>query len=213
MKPLIRLPIDLLLWAAYLVVLVPLWILGIPICYILARKRAWVERDSPYFKDAAGNPRKLLQWKPAWGWLYGNLEDSIAGPQWWKDRIEGVDLRKEAFLWSAWRNPVNNLRFLPFINPVPDPKRVRWVGNSIDPHVDLAIRRTEVLNMKSPIWCYARQGIYAGFWMIWPWSATRHFRFRIGWKILGKDAVRGIVDDYRRFYFPFAFQLTPWRRG
>lgn len=209
MSLLIRVPLDLLLWLVFIACDVLLWLIGFPVVYFLARAGAHELVDSPFF-----TPRHVLMWKSKLARLWGNWEDGIDGAHeqnWIAKDIQ--PLWKCIFLWSAWRNPVGNLRFVPGIHPKPDPKRIRYVGNSLDPAVDLDMRRTEGIERRTPLWCYASQGLFAGFWIIWPFSSTRHFRLRVGWKILGKDAVRGIVDDYRQFFYPFALQFTPWRKG
>lgn len=213
MKALIRLPMDLLFWTGYILGLnIWLWLAGIPICWFLSKKKAWWERGSKYYRDEKGYPFWILAWKPKWAWLWGNEEDGIGGPQWWDDRVSG-DLTKQVFLWSAWRNPVNNLRYVPVLHPKPDVKRIKWIGNSLDCHESLKARREDGLGYGKPFWLYAWQNAYAQFWIIWPLTKDRHFRLRIGWKVLPRDFLAGAVTDYRKIRYPFGLQFTLWRKG
>jgi hypothetical protein len=215
MKSIIRLPLDIVLWLMFFAVHSVLWVIGFPLCFVMALSGQYELGYSRFFMDAEDptKQKRILVWKSRWMLLFGNEEDGVGGPSWWDARIKGELSWKEVFLWSAWRNPVNNLRFVPVIHPVPDPQRVGYAGNSLDPSADLNARRYEGSDRRTPFWCYAWQGVFAGFWIIWPFASTRHFRFRLGWKILPRDAVRGVVDDYRRFRYPFGIQLTPWRKG
>jgi hypothetical protein len=83
------------------------WVLLIP----FAALRLWTVQDSPYFPG-----RKVEVWRG--GLLmfpWGNLEDGVIGAEFYRARYK--DDRLCAYLWSAWRNSANNLRFL-----------FRWLG-------------------------------------------------------------------------------------
>lgn len=62
---------------------------------------------------------------PRWLWLWGNDQEGYL-PYWYSvkyhPRLHWV-LR--AYLWAAWRNPANNLRFVKWINPPADPEKVK----------------------------------------------------------------------------------------
>lgn len=78
------------------------WVLLIP----FAALRLWTIKPSPYF------PGEMVE---AWrgGWLmfpWGNLEDGVIGNAAHRRRFK--DDRVGAYLWSAWRNSANNLRFV-----------------------------------------------------------------------------------------------------
>lgn len=81
------------------------WVLLFPLCLT----KAWVPVESRYW------PLKIVT---AWRWewvqsIWGNWEDGVTGvgttagvylpnaPDWWR-----------AYMWSAWRNSTNNLRFV-----------------------------------------------------------------------------------------------------
>jgi hypothetical protein len=61
---------------------------------------------------------KIIWCPPRWMWLWGNDEDGY--------RPEGYDTFWKAYQWSALRNSVNNLRFVNWISPKLDPKRVQY---------------------------------------------------------------------------------------
>lgn len=83
------------------------WVLLIP----LAITRCWVLKNSKEYPD-----RVLPQWRGGWlTFIWGNLEDGVIGSPHYRERIPNEIL--SAYLWSAWRNSANNLRFV-----------FRWIG-------------------------------------------------------------------------------------
>lgn len=48
---------------------------------------------------------------PRWLWLYGNDEDGLE-PLWWAVARPEWSRFRRAWVWAAFRNPVNNLRFV-----------------------------------------------------------------------------------------------------
>lgn len=193
--------ISAVLWPLYVAAQVPLWLAGLPICYRLARREAWTLRPSQYFK------RDVTAWGPRWAWLWGNEENGITGPDWWHTQNAGKPEWRIAFVWSAWRNPVNNLRFVPLLNPVIVPDRIRFRGNADDPARKSAIGRKRVE------WSFTWQGIYAGLVVRWQITATHHAQFRAGWKFIPRDRFGVATDDYRSIRCPFGVQLHLWRKS
>jgi hypothetical protein len=210
-------PVHVAAWLLRVLVVAPLWVIGIPLCYVLARRHAWEIRDSRFFVyDGTSTPRKLAQWRVRWVWLiYGNDEDGVAGP---RSFMQGAPPWKRALVWSAWRNPVNNLRFVwPFGIQI-DPPRVRVRGNTVlSPDEDEAQEfEAAEFEDREPVrrvlWSYTWQGPFAGLWIRWPRGARAHGQFRIGWKLIPRDA-RGVYDaDYRSKGCPFGLQFH-WHRG
>jgi hypothetical protein len=77
------------------------WVILIPFAW----GRWWVLSPSPYYR------RSVLQWRGGWAtWLWGNSEDGVTGAEWY--RIAYGETRWRAYVWSALRNPVGNLRWL-----------------------------------------------------------------------------------------------------
>lgn len=193
---------HVVVWILRLVVTAPLWLIGLPVCYVLAKRRAWVLEPSPYYQNPDGSPRMLLQWKPRWAKVFNQYEDGVTGAVWWQHAKREWPEWKRAFVWSAWRNPINALRFVyPFgIKLVPG--LIQFRGNVQDsPQDDDA--REGVYRFR---WCYAWQSVYAGLWIRWPYR-DGYAQFRIGYKVLPKDA-RGVPDsDYRSKGCGFGLQF------
>jgi hypothetical protein len=99
------------IWLWFLViqlVSLTLAIVGIPICAALSLLHAWRVEKSPV-------TGKLIDVWPKAFWLWSNSEDGvlphwywIAHPEWSTERV--------AFTWTAWRNSVGNLRFVPGVS-------------------------------------------------------------------------------------------------
>jgi len=80
------------------------WLLLIPFAW----SRAWVVRRS---RVADFDGRQVTAWRGGWlTWPWGNEEDGVTGADFYRERFK--DERRCAYLWSAWRNPANNLRFV-----------------------------------------------------------------------------------------------------
>ncbi len=88
------------------------WFVGIFLLIVPCALGAWETVDQIYVPD--GTPKGLPKgtiyvWK--WDWLnkiWGNDEDGVVGPPLYNYEQSGW----RAYLWSAWRNSANNLRFL-----------------------------------------------------------------------------------------------------
>lgn len=193
---------SLILWPLYIAVSLVLWIVGLPVVYVLARRRAWTYRPSQYFDHS------VFAWKYSWAWVYGNEEDGITGPEWFAEQHRTQSFQRRIFLWSALRNPSNNLRFLK-INPVIEPGKIYYYGNSNDP-----TEITDADGIVKPFqWAFTWQGPYAGIVARWQIKPDRHAQVRIGWKFLPRDRF-GVPDwDYRRIRCPFGVQLHLWRKS
>jgi hypothetical protein len=54
--------------------------------------------------------RQVTYWRGGrWTWIWGNEEDGVTGPVWY---MPGKPEWLRAYMWSAWRNSCNNLRYL-----------------------------------------------------------------------------------------------------
>lgn len=74
---------------------------------------AWKPVDRvycPMWMEQQGLPKGTIYiWKLNWmNAVWGNDEDGVTGPLWYNDPIS----KWRAYLWSAWRNSANNLRFV-----------------------------------------------------------------------------------------------------
>jgi len=179
-----------LTWVLELIVSGILWLLGFPLCGWFAYREQWYARTSLYFN------RTILVWSKSWMWLWGNEENGVAGPLWYAQENPTWSQRWRAFVWSAWRNPTCNLRFMTPFGFLIDPRRVRYVGNTLDPDADYLKDPSRTLYYFA--WC----GWYSGFWLIY-----RGFQLRVGWKIIPKDKDGLAATDYRRKGCGAALQL------
>ncbi len=101
------------LWCRYIaiqLVSLPLMIVGVPLCAIgVVFMRYSLYQDRYYF--------------PGWLWLWDNDEDGVL-PRWYQCVHASRGRRFNAFIWTAFRNPVNNLRFVPGVSVPGGPYRV-----------------------------------------------------------------------------------------
>jgi hypothetical protein len=96
---------SLVIWPAYMALDLALAIIGVPIVAMLAYTKTWTIAPGGFVG------RKIAYW-PKWAWLWGNDEDGVIGSyEFQTDHYNWSDSRK-AFVWSALRNSVNNLRYV-----------------------------------------------------------------------------------------------------
>lgn len=88
------------------------FLIGVMLLIPLAATHCWTARESRYF---AG--RQVTVWRGGWlTWIWGNEEDGVTGEAstqraaYYAARYPSIGLR--AYIWSAWRNSANNLRFV-----------------------------------------------------------------------------------------------------
>lgn len=173
--------IFVLMWLLYLVLSLPLTILGVPVvAFLAAFTGAQRLRATRFYKDKRG----VRVWSAGWvNAIWGNDEDGIDGlplvnvtsqivqprQTWWGGMTKNWSRWHRIFVWSALRNSTANLRFAPFFGVLIDPtllkesKKVRADG--------------------SLVWWLGWQGRKASF--RWYYSKTRCFW--IGWKIVPDD--------------------------
>lgn len=186
---------SLIFWPIYLAVSTALHLIGLVLIALLAGLRLWT------FEAPRVWPRSLevRAWKGGLlTWLWGNEEDGVLGPMWWQER-QGITIQHApsiwrvircAYRWSALRNPTNNLRFLPWVNPVIDPKRVQFREGYIG----------------RALWVFTYQGPFAGI-IAFPTIKGRTFRFWLGWKLKPEDQDGVPETDFRRYGCGFAVQF------
>jgi hypothetical protein len=88
-----------------------LTIIGLPVCALLAFSHDWRMTVSPI------SGRSILTW-PRWAWVWSNDEDGIDGSAPFHPEYSAA---RRAFVWSALRNPCNNLRFVRGVSKVGRP--------------------------------------------------------------------------------------------
>lgn len=188
-----RILLSLPLWLGYTVLELALQIIGLPLIAVLALCGAYKWRPSKVWPAGYNDRTEVSAWDGGWlTWLWGNEEDGVTGPTWWSFRNIGRPHWQSDFHWSALRNPVNNLRFVPGINPVIDPARVRH------------IRHTWWHNANEITLTW--QGPFAGLQIMLTFLGSS-WHFWWGWKLKPQD-IAGVLDtDMRKPRCGFATQL------
>jgi hypothetical protein len=136
---------------------------------------------------------------PSLFWLWNNAEDGVDGlrggdpaQQWWAEKTAGWNPIRRIFVWSALRNPVDSLRWVPLLNPKLNPARVRFVGMDHEPD-------------------NGETGYYFAWLAGTPYSCIRverwGFRFWLGTKIHPEDRNGLQPGDVRAIRCDFAAQL------
>lgn len=195
-----RILMSLPLWLAYSSVALVLDIIGLAIMVPLAACHAWHRRGSQVWPMDTPYGRSVTTWHGGWlTWLWGNEEDGVVGPTWWRQRMRvGTGYpwswwreSWSAYRWSALRNPSNNMRFIPGINPVIRPEAIRFREGHLGR------------------WAYVYvtwQGPYSGIRAHISIGSTT-FRFWWGWKLKPEDAQGVPADDMRAPRCGFATQF------
>lgn len=188
-----RVLLSLPFWLVRVVLLLVLATLGIPIVWILSRQgMCWPTRSKHF------DYRIVLQFAPFF-WLWTNDEDGVDGlrggdpaQQWWADKTTGWSPQKRIFVWSAFRNPVDSLRWVPLLNPKLDTTRVRFIGMDHEP-------------------AKGETGWYFAWLAGTPYSCIRverrGFRFWLGTKLKPEDRSALQPGDVRTIRCDFACQL------
>lgn len=192
----------------YFGVLIPMIVFGWVLIPIMALLGRYEFRASKYFYINNGEvPKKILAWHDKWMWPWGNEEDGIAAGRQYQDA--GATW-KQIIYWSALRNPVNNLRFVPLLSVKIDPEKIGYVGrvkgfDAVESPRDNERRYIlDYFDKPCPQWFLCWQGAYSNFY--WQFTVNRKlYRFWIGWKIFPTD-IYG-VTTYRKPGAGFAAQL------
>lgn len=179
------------LWLVRIAVFLLFAIPGLAVVAALAWGGVYGLRASPRFGG-----RLVLRF-PSLFAPWDNAEDGIDGlrgsaPEqlWWLQKTSGWSQAKRIFIWSALRNPVDSLRWVPVLNPRIHPERVRFIGMDHEP-------------VKGE----------GGFYFAWqgPYSCirfeTKSRRFWLGWKLKPTDRGGVSPDDPRAIRCDFAMQL------
>lgn len=190
-----RLAYSIPLWLAYSAVALVLWIVGSLIIPVMAWRQSWDLRPSFAYADR----RPVTCWRARIvDRVWGNAEDGVTGAQWYRDLHADWSDFKRALFWSAFRNPTNNMRFIPFVNPRIRAARIHYRG-AYD--TEAAARASGRI-----AWSYTWQGLYASLYVIVP--VRGHFyRFWWGWKLRPRDTAGIAITDYRYPRCGFATQL------
>lgn len=189
----IRFSFSVITWILYTILYVILIGLGHLIIPILLLIRAY----GPHF---SWRYSQIYQgFKPKWlFYLWSNEGDGLFPPE-YEARYPDWSFFFRAWMWSAVRNPVNNLRFIPFLNCKIDPAKVKWIG-SLGQNAQLYEP-----NEKRTYWFFCWCGWYSNLRRLYL-HRGRLKEFWIGWRIWPND-IHG-VTEYRKHSAGFTLQ---WR--
>lgn len=179
------------LWLVRIAVFVLFAIPGLGIVAALAWGGVYAVRPSRRF------PGRSVTQFPWWVWPYGNDEDGVDGlrggspdQKWWADKTASMSQARRIWQWAAVRNPVDNLRWVPLLNPKIDPSRVRFVGMDHEPAKG------------EGGWYFAWQGFYSCL----RWE-SKTWRLWIGAKLKPTDRLGIDPSDPRAIRCDFALQF------
>ena len=113
---------------------------------------------------------------PLWLWLYGNDEDGL-DPPWYREANPTWGAWRRMWAWAAYRNPVNNLRFIEWLHPRPK------VGQVIERKYGTwtMLYQGWACNMLIPV---GKGWLYIG-WKYWPYDLTATVQNEGDWRFYG----------------------------
>lgn len=179
---------------------IPLMILGWPLIFLALICNAYEYNEN----------QKIWHFTWPFMWIWDNYEDGVyAGRNYWN----APNMFLQIFWWSAIRNSTNNMRLVPWLNVMIDPKRVGFAGSFGDsdemPKIVTeysVVQAIEIRKYDTPVpqWFFAWQGFYTTWY--WQFNLLGSLRrFWIGWKIYPTD-IWG-VTEYRKNGAGFAIQF------
>lgn len=188
-------------WARLVVVSVPSWLammLFRLLFYVAGFPLVALQSANVGLRDSKQFPgRTVLQFNAWWMWPWNNPEDGVDGLRGgdpaqaaWLALTREYSVRWRIFKWSACRNPINNLRYVPFLSPIFAPKEIGYIGTGNEPPDGQSG------------WAYVWQGFYSGLYIKTP---TRWFW--LGWKFKPADANGVSATDTRMPRCDFATQF------
>lgn len=166
------------------VVFLPIYLLGLVLMPALCN---WAPIEKRESRLNPGVEIEAFRW--AWAQaLFGNWEDGLS-PTWWNDyNLVPAPTAASRFTWFL-RNPVNNMRFWPWISTRPAPARVGFIGMD---HIPAA---------GEPGWFLCWQGLAVGCrWQCASWGIWA------GWAVSPSDRL-GMPNDWRAAGYSVVLQL------
>lgn len=136
---------------------------------------------------------------------YNNLEDGILSPSFYITKSEKLNI----IAWSAWRNPANGLRFMPFFAPKVEPQKVQYVASFNTDGRNIPLTVLYSLEEQGSFWYFVHQGRYAGF--RWQFKLGPDlYRIWIGSKLFPTNTIK--VWPYQRPGLGTTFQIRRVKR-
>jgi hypothetical protein len=136
---------------------------------------------------------------PSLFWLWSNEEDGVLGSTEYKARYPKWSEFLRGWVWSAIRNPVNNLRFVKYLSCKIDPNKINFQG-------DLGQDPRLYENRQAAYSYFCWHGIYTSYRKQYV-KAGKLNEFWIGWKLWPIDQL-GVEQSVRKHGAGFAMQ---WR--
>ena len=125
--------------------------------------------------DGVGAPRVQYRFTWPFMWVWDNYEDGIANDTY----VKFDSMFMKIVYWSCLRNPVNNLRIVPYLSCKIEPKKVGFTGS----YIGIGIEKYDT---KIPNWFFTWHGLYTSFW--WQFNLFGKLRrLWIGWAIYPTD--------------------------
>lgn len=177
--------IQILFWCVYLLIWIPLLLIGWVLIPLAAVTGSYAEGKSRVYDKV------ITRWKRPIMYPWGNEEDGIvAGEQ-----LINWPIWIRIIYWSAFRNPVNNLRFVKYLRCDLNPGLIEYMASFSNPLDD---------DLKGELWYYCYQGYYSNYRAQFKLFG-QIYRFWIGWKIYPSSIQS--IPEYQRHGVGFALQL------
>lgn len=196
-------------WLVFIFVIdIPLMLLGWILIPIAAALKRYEMRASEV------NDKQILAWKDAPMWVYGNEEDGINGGAGYY--APNISEWTRIVLWTANRNPTNNLRYIQGLNVNVIKERVGFIGSLGDSDTAAVVlkaigypdylKKYDNPELKIPQWFFIWQGAYCG----WYWQFNLFGKLKrlwIGWKLYPTDILPDTQLGYRLHGAGFALSF------
>ena len=168
--------------------------------------------------EVPGGTKYMPDWNwklillPKWAWIWSNESDGMLGDKrgyWGKIRKNDPESFLSMYIWAAFRNPVNNLRYVPLVSCLVNKcTDIKCVG------------REDVADKVGGAGWNVVWGVtptkfpYPGFYMVKMWGDTgKCLRIRIGWKLKKSYISRYIEDpEAEEKRIGFTFLAAPWKQ-
>lgn len=202
--PFARLPIFILVWAAYQIVNAPAALLGLvitPFLYNL-RMTEYNELQERWYWQLI---RPWVNPEDWYGQRAANWQNYGSVPWWWYAKYG--DTRWHFYRYHAIRNPSNGLRSYPLLACRIDSAKFKYVTNVVLTSYEPSVLRW--LGHRF-VWYFCWQKYKAGFNILIIWNEKRHLNLLFGWRI--RPQYRHQMSVMQSFA-SFATKFLPYRRG
>lgn len=181
-------------WTLLLTVRLVLILLGLPIVAIALPFR--------HLALSISDKRPILV-LPSWAWLWSNDFDGLTGDKrlWWHEHAPfglGAHHWFSMWVWTAVRNPVNNLRRIPGLSCPVSECAITYAGQRV-------VEDKPNKDGWQFVTAYRRSSRWYGFYFVHCWSDTRAFVVRLGYKI--KPEHGGQNEPPKGA----TFKINPWK--